>query len=359
MVSDSSTMAKLTENAQAVLSDILHANKPKLGAFFNSCMDTDTRNKLGVTPLQADLDAILNATSNVDVLVVAASLATKGVPGFLQLFALNIKYYAQSTSMTFEPAVATDVAQVTQDAVLQWDVAVSEVQNVNGTAIPSTLFEATQGYSLSIGTFAHAVGLDARPNNPSDAIVLIAAAAFEPLEDLLQISFMVKHLLNFSAVVAIAATSHLVRSHYSRHITSQTAGEPGEKRPRPRGFSQPNYESVDKRVAAGRTDGRQHRHRHVKVRPDSTKPMDMELHKACWKAIGREGPVTRGGKRFTHTIAKKPAHAIVMFASKCNAYCDVNHHIFVLDSSGSTEGDDLDMFRHADVADSMVKKGMG
>ncbi|ETV85505.1 hypothetical protein H257_03227 [Aphanomyces astaci] len=70
---------------QAVLTKILSDNKPKLGEFYNSCLDTDTLSALGLAPLADSFEAIRSANTTLDLLVVAGELAKNGIPAFVNI----------------------------------------------------------------------------------------------------------------------------------------------------------------------------------------------------------------------------------------------------------------------------------
>ncbi|KAF0775713.1 hypothetical protein AaE_000587 [Aphanomyces astaci] len=70
---------------QALLTKILPDNKPKLGEFYNSCLDTATLSSLGLTPLEDSLKAIRSANTTLDLLVVAGELAKSCIPAFVDI----------------------------------------------------------------------------------------------------------------------------------------------------------------------------------------------------------------------------------------------------------------------------------
>ncbi|KAF0684537.1 hypothetical protein As57867_023421, partial [Aphanomyces stellatus] len=74
----------IQERNTQIIKDLVAAGKPKMTEFYNSCMDTATLNKLGVTPLDADLKIIRAANSTESVLRAAAKLSSKGVDIFIQ-----------------------------------------------------------------------------------------------------------------------------------------------------------------------------------------------------------------------------------------------------------------------------------
>ncbi|ETV67880.1 hypothetical protein H257_16005 [Aphanomyces astaci] len=70
---------------KARLTKILSDNKPKLGEFYNSCLDTATLSSLGVTPLEDSFQAIRSANTTLDLLIVAGELAKNGIPAFVDI----------------------------------------------------------------------------------------------------------------------------------------------------------------------------------------------------------------------------------------------------------------------------------
>ncbi|RHY78707.1 hypothetical protein DYB30_008714, partial [Aphanomyces astaci] len=70
---------------QAVLRKIYSDNKPKLGEFYNSCLDTATLSSLGLTPLEDSFKAIRSANTTLDLLIVAGKLAKNGIPAFVNI----------------------------------------------------------------------------------------------------------------------------------------------------------------------------------------------------------------------------------------------------------------------------------
>ncbi|RHY58944.1 hypothetical protein DYB34_010241, partial [Aphanomyces astaci] len=68
---------------KAVLKKIYSDNKPKLGEFYDSCLDTATLSSLGVTPLEDSFKAIRSANTTLDLLIVAGELAKNGIPAFV------------------------------------------------------------------------------------------------------------------------------------------------------------------------------------------------------------------------------------------------------------------------------------
>ncbi|KAF0718739.1 Aste57867_1512 [Aphanomyces stellatus] len=212
-----SIISALGDRAEAELSEVLATNKPKLSEFYRSCLDVNTRNALGVSPLRSDLDAIFNASSKEDVLRVAVALGKKGVPGLVNmdiagnpdadatrntlylvpsLLLLDPKYYA-SPDPTFEQAYRTyvsslaqlagyDMVQASPNAVLAWETTLQQIQSVNMTQVDSTVFKAAQTYPLAIGTVLQALGMDTRRDDVSKSVVLLTESLFPTLEALLQ-----------------------------------------------------------------------------------------------------------------------------------------------------------------------------
>ncbi|RHZ25661.1 hypothetical protein DYB37_013197, partial [Aphanomyces astaci] len=78
-------ISKISIHNEAVVEKILSENKPKLGEFYNSCLDTATLSSLGVTPLADSFKAIRSANTSLDLLIVAGELAKNGIPAFLDI----------------------------------------------------------------------------------------------------------------------------------------------------------------------------------------------------------------------------------------------------------------------------------
>ncbi|RHY99831.1 hypothetical protein DYB31_014622 [Aphanomyces astaci] len=78
-------ISKISNHNEAVVEKILSENKPKLGEFYNSCLDTATLSSLGVTPLADSFKAIRSANTSLDLLIVAGELAKNGIPAFLDI----------------------------------------------------------------------------------------------------------------------------------------------------------------------------------------------------------------------------------------------------------------------------------
>ncbi|RHZ25632.1 hypothetical protein DYB31_009382 [Aphanomyces astaci] len=71
--------------SEAVLANIFADNTTKLGAFYNSCLDTATLSSLGVTPLEDSFKAIRSARTKLDLLIVAGELAKNGIHAFVDI----------------------------------------------------------------------------------------------------------------------------------------------------------------------------------------------------------------------------------------------------------------------------------
>ncbi|RLO13347.1 hypothetical protein DYB28_001837 [Aphanomyces astaci] len=78
---------KISIQNEAVLQQILSDNSTKIGAFYNSCLDTATLSSLGVSPLDDSIKAIRSANTTLDLLVVAGELGKNGIPGFVDISA--------------------------------------------------------------------------------------------------------------------------------------------------------------------------------------------------------------------------------------------------------------------------------
>ncbi|ETV87042.1 hypothetical protein H257_02052 [Aphanomyces astaci] len=77
--------AKIYSENEAVLKTILSDYKPKLGEFYNSCLDTATLSSLGLTPLEDSFKAIRSANTTLDLLIVAGKLAKNDIPAFVDI----------------------------------------------------------------------------------------------------------------------------------------------------------------------------------------------------------------------------------------------------------------------------------
>ncbi|CAK4550309.1 unnamed protein product, partial [Aphanomyces euteiches] len=61
--------------AERIVNELITSNKPKIGEFYQSCMDTATINQLGLTPLDKELTMIRTANSSEAILQAAAKLS--------------------------------------------------------------------------------------------------------------------------------------------------------------------------------------------------------------------------------------------------------------------------------------------
>ncbi|OQR90846.1 endothelin-converting enzyme, metalloprotease family M13 [Achlya hypogyna] len=96
----------LGDKNDAIIRQILTAGHPKITEFYQSCLDTRTLTRLGVTPIATDLQSVRSATSVSALLRVAAKLSKKGVLAFTQPVVApdakdataNVLYSAQAPS---------------------------------------------------------------------------------------------------------------------------------------------------------------------------------------------------------------------------------------------------------------------
>ncbi|ETV63958.1 hypothetical protein H257_19108 [Aphanomyces astaci] len=79
------SFTKIYVQNEAVLKKILSDNKPKLGEFYNSCLDTVTLSSLGLTPLEDSFKAIRSANTTLDLLIVAGELVKNGISAFVDI----------------------------------------------------------------------------------------------------------------------------------------------------------------------------------------------------------------------------------------------------------------------------------
>ncbi|RHY80243.1 hypothetical protein DYB26_003753, partial [Aphanomyces astaci] len=187
---------------QAVLKKIYSDNKPKLGEFYNSCLDTATLSSLGVTPLEDSFKAIRSANTTLDLLIVAGELAKNGIPAFVDIKAsaddnevtknalfgfrtplsLDRRYYTTSSAWdTVEAEYKVYIASVLQLAgytaeqaaaavpvIIRFEqtlagVALNELEEIGTPVSPYTAFtysQLDQKYPLLIGSWLKAHGFD-------------------------------------------------------------------------------------------------------------------------------------------------------------------------------------------------------
>ncbi|ETV64392.1 hypothetical protein H257_18706 [Aphanomyces astaci] len=186
---------------QAVLKKIYSDNKPKLGEFYNSCLDTATLSSLGVTPLEDSFKAIRSANTTLDLLIVAGELAKNGIPAFVDIKAsaddndvtknalfgfrtplsLDRRYYTTPSWETVEAEYKVYIASVLQLAgytaeqaaaavpvIIRFEqtlagVALNELEEIGAPVSPYTAFtysQLDQKYPLLIGSWLKAHGFD-------------------------------------------------------------------------------------------------------------------------------------------------------------------------------------------------------
>ncbi|KAF0755924.1 hypothetical protein AaE_004814, partial [Aphanomyces astaci] len=154
---------KINIENEAILKSILSDNKPKLGEFYNSCLDTATLSSLGLTPLEDSFNAIRSANTKLDLLIVAGELAKNGIPAFVDInsrpdendstknalfgfrapLSLNRKFYTTPSRWKFlEAAYKVYIASVLQLAGYTAEKAAAAVpliirfeQNLAGVAL--------------------------------------------------------------------------------------------------------------------------------------------------------------------------------------------------------------------------------
>ncbi|RLO10062.1 hypothetical protein DYB28_003143, partial [Aphanomyces astaci] len=76
---------KIAIQNEVVLNKILSENKPKLGEFYSSCLDTATLTSLGLSPLADSFKAIRSANTTLDLLIVDGQLVKNGIPAFVDI----------------------------------------------------------------------------------------------------------------------------------------------------------------------------------------------------------------------------------------------------------------------------------
>ncbi|RHZ31906.1 hypothetical protein DYB37_013868, partial [Aphanomyces astaci] len=215
---------------QAVLTKILSDNKPKLGEFYNSCLDTATLSSLGLTPLADSFEAIRSANTTLDLLVVAGELAKNGIPAFVNIKAsaddanaannalfgfqpplslphlvyifpplwlfVEAKYKVyiatilQLAGYTAEQAAAAVPVIITFEQTLA-GVALSKLEEMEATASPYTAFtyyQLDQKYPLLIGSWLKGNGFNVsdQSGGPNDWVGFTDLTYFDKTEVLLK-----------------------------------------------------------------------------------------------------------------------------------------------------------------------------
>ncbi|ETV67873.1 hypothetical protein H257_15998 [Aphanomyces astaci] len=189
---------------QALLKKIYSDNKPKLGEFYNSCLDTATLSSLGLTPLQDSFKAIRSANTTLDLLIVAGELAKNGIPAFVDInskpddndstknalfgfrapLSLDREYYTVPFEWGFVEAdykvyIATvlqlagyspEQAEAAVPVIIRFEqtlagVALSELEEMEAIVSPYTAltyYQLDQKYPLLVGSWLKANGFNVR-----------------------------------------------------------------------------------------------------------------------------------------------------------------------------------------------------
>ncbi|CAK5123334.1 unnamed protein product [Aphanomyces euteiches] len=216
---------------EQVIQSILAQNKPKLGEFYASCLDTATLTSLGVMPLSDDIKAIRNATSSEDLVLLSAELSKRGVPAFTTtaiqpdgmdstvkvLYAsqgaltLVRAYYTDSTRWAAiqddyknyiktilvlsgkseaDAAAAAEVVSAFERKMAGVQLTKIELMEVEATNYnPLSFYEANTKYPLTIGSLLKAYGLNVRDGcglTPSNKVILNDLSYFDRAEGLLK-----------------------------------------------------------------------------------------------------------------------------------------------------------------------------
>ncbi|RHY68245.1 hypothetical protein DYB38_004056, partial [Aphanomyces astaci] len=221
--------SKISIQNEAVLKKILSDNKPKLGEFYNSCLDTATLSSLGLTPLADSFKAIRSANTTLDLLVVAGELAKNGIPAFVDIKAsadkkdstknalfgvqpplsLPRSYYTTPSKWeTIEADYKVYIATVLQLAgytaeqaaaavpvIIRFEqtlagVALRKLEEMEAAVSPYTAltyYQLDQKYPLLIGSWLKANGFNVRDDcgGSNDWVGLTALTYFEKAEALL------------------------------------------------------------------------------------------------------------------------------------------------------------------------------
>ncbi|KAF0713231.1 Aste57867_4447 [Aphanomyces stellatus] len=215
-----------------VIQDVLNDNKPTLGEFYNSCLDTDTLDNLGIAPVQDELASIYaDDITSEDLVRLTADFSKRGVPPFTRTIVqpdaknatVNVLYAAQGT-LTLSRAYYVDPtkyaaiqgdykAYITSililagksddDAAAAVDVITSFERRMAGVQLsmvelmeveasnynPLTLADAYAKYPWTLGYLLEAYGLNVgntREYDPFNRVVLNDLAYFDRAEALLQ-----------------------------------------------------------------------------------------------------------------------------------------------------------------------------
>ncbi|CAK4228414.1 unnamed protein product [Aphanomyces euteiches] len=203
-------LSLLDLEAQSVIEKILESNEPKIGAYFKACMDTDTVEKLGVSPLSKSLALIRKAKTKKDLLQVAFHLAKHDVSDKL-LLTTKDNYldgkawsrieddYKNYITTTFKlVGRSKNEASNTAATIINFEKTLarfmfSPVESLLAQASPQeyypfSLYDAATRFPFTIGPLLPAYGLNStspQPITPNNRVVLYDLNYFDKTEALL------------------------------------------------------------------------------------------------------------------------------------------------------------------------------
>ncbi|CAK4612778.1 unnamed protein product [Aphanomyces euteiches] len=176
-------LSLLDLEAQSVIEKILESNEPKIGAYFKACVDTDTVEKLGASPLSKSLALIRKAKTKKDLLQVASHLAKHDVSGFALIGVKGDDKDATlnktTTIINFEKTLARFMLSTVESLLAQ-----ASPQEY----YPFSLYDAATRFPFTIGPLLRAYGLNStspQPITPNNRVVLYDLNYFDKTEALL------------------------------------------------------------------------------------------------------------------------------------------------------------------------------
>ncbi|KAG9402769.1 hypothetical protein AC1031_006319 [Aphanomyces cochlioides] len=212
--------------AERIVNELITSNKPKIGEFYQSCMDTATINKLGLTPLDKELTMIRTANSSDAILQAAAKLSSRGVHIFVESYvdasvnqASQFALYAGQTNLPLDQSYYTDAdkwakiqpayreyiatllklagksedeAKAAVDEIIAFEAKYADVQLTKVARKeallayynPMSFAQANAKYPLTIGLQLQANGFNVRQGCSTDEIILQDLDFFKRVESL-------------------------------------------------------------------------------------------------------------------------------------------------------------------------------
>ncbi|CAK4177794.1 unnamed protein product [Aphanomyces euteiches] len=227
------TLGQMSIDTEAVLEKILKSNQPKIGAFYNSCLDTETLESVGASPLNKSLTLIRNAQTRNEALRVGAMLTNVGIDSFASLsvsaddkdatinslFARQVslplpskEYYIDQDKWAYveadyknyisslfqlvgrSPSQASDaVAKVIQIEKVLAEPQYSQLESMDAVASPDVYYpfslnDAATRYPFTVGPILNNYGFNTtipQPVSPKNRIVFYNLKFFDKTEVLL------------------------------------------------------------------------------------------------------------------------------------------------------------------------------